>query len=264
MFTAFNKALQHDKPLIHKSRRILLDLYRTLLLKFLMPSAFSSGDINIRTPYHHKSNDEIVFGAKCRSFMEEKKMNDTKISKLVNSAHNFSQTLNIGSCGLHTLHNSFQAGGTVSGWKVPGLLSLLYYLFMDSPSRREDFTVATESVRLPFKFLNHMCLENVPVVTRALEIWPSIVTYVQAIWKTVPHPGNTSYDVVVEAVKKQAHQAQATVLPNCGWTLPTLPAELPDWSSSNALYGWGTCRLSAFADEACAEISCFGQCKDTL
>ena len=95
MFTASNKALQHDKPLIHKSRRILLDVYRTLLLKFLKPSAFSSGDIleiNIRTPYHQMSNAEIVLGAKCRSFMEEKKLSDTKTSKVVNSARNFFQT----------------------------------------------------------------------------------------------------------------------------------------------------------------------------
>ena len=56
--------------------------------------------------------------------------------------------VNIGSCDLHTVHNSFQAGGQASGWKVSSLLSSLYYVFKDSPARREDFCKVTGGVKL--------------------------------------------------------------------------------------------------------------------
>ena len=47
--------------------------------------------------------------------------------------------INVGSCGLHIVHNSFKTGATVAEWKVEALLLSLYYLFKDSPARREDF-----------------------------------------------------------------------------------------------------------------------------
>ena len=117
--------------------------------------------------------------------------------------------VNVGSCGLHTVHNSFQTGGQASGWKVSSLLSSLYYLFKDSPARREDYCKVTGGAKLPLKFVNHRWLENGPVVTRTLEIWPSIVLYVQAVWsKTLPHPGNKSFRVVSAAVKDKLLKAK--------------------------------------------------------
>ena len=101
--------------------------------------------------------------------------------------------MNVDSCGLHTVHNSFQAGGQASGWKVSSLLSSLYYLFKDSPARREDYCEVTGGAKLPLKFVNHPWVENGPVVTHALEIRPSIVLYVQAVWsKTLPHRSGVS------------------------------------------------------------------------
>ena len=68
--------------------------------------------------------------------------------------------INIGSCGLHIVHNSFKTGATATEWKVEALLSSLYYLFKDSPARREDFSKVSGSTRLPLKFVNHRWLEN--------------------------------------------------------------------------------------------------------
>ena len=68
--------------------------------------------------------------------------------------------INIGSCGLHIVHNSVKTGATVAEWKVEALLSSLYYLFKDSPARQEDFSKVSGSIRLPLKFVNHRWMEN--------------------------------------------------------------------------------------------------------
>lgn len=49
--------------------------------------------------------------------------------------------LNMGSCGLHNLHNAFKKSMKASGWKVVAFLRSLYYLFCYSPERREDYKV---------------------------------------------------------------------------------------------------------------------------
>jgi hypothetical protein len=41
-FIKANLALQHDKPMVHKSRRIMVDLYKNILLKFIKPSSFAA------------------------------------------------------------------------------------------------------------------------------------------------------------------------------------------------------------------------------
>ena len=108
--------------------------------------------------------------------------------------------INIGSCGLHIIHNSFKSGATASGWDISSLLSSLYYLFKDAPARREDYTRVTESSLLPMKFCGHRWLENVPVCERALALWPSIEAFVTAVKeKKIANPGNKSFAVVKEA-----------------------------------------------------------------
>lgn len=77
--------------------------------------------------------------------------------------------INVGSCGLHTVHNSFKAGVKKSGWNVSSFLSSLYYLYKDSPARREDYRKVSSSTVLPLKFVSHRWLENVPVTERALQ-----------------------------------------------------------------------------------------------
>ena len=46
--------------------------------------------------------------------------------------------LDIGSCGLHTVHASFKAGITILKWGVVEFLKFLGFLFDNSPSRRGD------------------------------------------------------------------------------------------------------------------------------
>ena len=95
IFDHANMALQSERPLIHKSRRILLDLYRKLLLKFLKPVAFTGKlvtDIEITTPYHQKSDAELCLGEETRKYMVSKKMTDQKIKNICSNARTFYHT----------------------------------------------------------------------------------------------------------------------------------------------------------------------------
>lgn len=109
--------------------------------------------------------------------------------------------INIGSCGIHTVHNSFKAGVVATEWGTSSLLLSLYYHFKDSPARREDYVKVTKSSQLPLKFVSHRCLENVVVSERALDIWRNIEVYVKVVQeKRIPNPGNKSFQVIKEAV----------------------------------------------------------------
>lgn len=113
-----------------------------------------------------------------------------------------SALLNIGSCGLHIVNGAFRTGFLVADWRVTQLLSSLYWLFKDTPARREDYTQACEAtgnVRFPLKFCQHRWLENIPVAERVLEILPSVNSYVKQInEKKLKDPKTKSYTVVKE------------------------------------------------------------------
>lgn len=80
--------------------------------------------------------------------------------------------LNVGSCGLHILNNSFRAGCASTDWDLGNALSSLKWLFKDVPARREDYSVVTGSTSFPLDFCSHRWLENVEVAERALQILP--------------------------------------------------------------------------------------------
>ena len=86
--------------------------------------------------------------------------------------------LNIGSCGLHVVHGAFKTGAQSTGWNVDTLLRALYYLFADSPARREEYTSASGSKQFPLKFSSTRWLEDIQVAERALLIWPNVNKYV--------------------------------------------------------------------------------------
>ena len=50
-----------------------------------------------------------------------------------------SQFVHIGTCCLHTLHNSMKHGEKASGWNVKKLLASLHRIIDESPSRRADY-----------------------------------------------------------------------------------------------------------------------------
>ncbi|KAG1672086.1 hypothetical protein GQR58_016157 [Nymphon striatum] len=129
----------------------------------------------------------------------KKKLNDEYGTSLIN----------IGSCGLHIVHNSFKRGMDATGWKVASFLSSLYYLFKDAPARKEDYVNVTSATLMPLKFVKHRWLENVPVCQRALDTWDSIVKFVKATQSgQLNKPNNKSYEIVKECVNDKCFLAK--------------------------------------------------------
>lgn len=55
----------------------------------------------------------------------------------------------------------------------------------------------TKSSVFPLHFCGHCWLESLPVGERAVEIWPSMETYVDAVKsKKIPNPGSSSFDTI--------------------------------------------------------------------
>ncbi|XP_049912480.1 uncharacterized protein LOC126397615 isoform X2 [Epinephelus moara] len=70
------------------------------------------------------------------------------------------------------------------------------------PARREDYMQVTKSSVFPLSFCAHRWVENLPVVERALAVWPSLLIYMEAVrTKKVPNPGTGSYDTIAAAIK---------------------------------------------------------------
>lgn len=59
----------------------------------------------------------------------------------------------IGSCGLHILNNAFRKGASSVDWNISSVLTSLYWLFKDSPARREDFIDSSNLKKTSFKIL---------------------------------------------------------------------------------------------------------------
>jgi len=105
--------------------------------------------------------------------------------------------LDLGSCSLHIVHGAFQTSGKASGFDISHQLVSLYYLFHDSPARRDDYTKLTSSTSFPLKFCAHRWIENGPVADRAIQIWKNVKKYVTDIKQK---PDNRSFKVVKESV----------------------------------------------------------------
>ena len=110
--------------------------------------------------------------------------------------------LNIGSCGLHQLHNAFRAGSDASDWAIEKFLSSIYWLFKDTPARREDFVAETGSSIFPLKFCSRRWVENAKVCQRAIELYPQLQQYITAVnSKKYTNPKTKSFTIVSEGVK---------------------------------------------------------------
>ena len=112
----------------------------------------------------------------------------------------FKQTLNIGSCTLHILHGAFRTGMQKTEWGVGKLLSALFKILDESPARRDVYLRIGDSERFPLRFCDTRWIDDVPVSNRALEIWPSIVAFInhfEGLCKSKRPQNNKSYDRLV-------------------------------------------------------------------
>lgn len=102
-----------------------------------------------------------------------------KFLRLLREEQNCDNIIDIGSCGLHIIHGALQSGHKSAGWNVNEFLRGIYYLFIDSPAHRADFTFLTECSVFPYKFCQVRWVENAKVCERALFLFEKIKKYVE-------------------------------------------------------------------------------------
>lgn len=60
--------------------------------------------------------------------------------------------VDLGTCGLHQVHNAFKHAMQASSFEIDLLLYVLWTLFHNTPARREDFKRLTGGDKFPLKF----------------------------------------------------------------------------------------------------------------
>ena len=113
-----------------------------------------------------------------------------EIVKVKRKDANLKPLLNIGTCGLHTVHNAFKHGAKASEWSIDQVLSSLYKIFDQSPSRRGYYEKLTSGI-YPLQFCSLRWVENKLVGERAIEVWDNIVTVVK-FWMSLPKSKQSS------------------------------------------------------------------------
>ena len=74
-----------------------------------------------------------------------------KVSKVRKGADQH-QLINIGGCGLHTIHGAFKAGVENAKWNIKQTLKGAFQVFHDSPARGDDFKSLTGTKFYPLFF----------------------------------------------------------------------------------------------------------------
>ena len=105
--------------------------------------------------------------------------------------------INLGSCGLHIVHGAFKKGADALSWNADSFISSAYWLFKDSPARREDYckAIGVENPLMPEKFCKTRWVENVTVTERLNKICERSGS------RKVPNPGTKSWQVVRDGCK---------------------------------------------------------------
>lgn len=104
----------------------------------------------------------------------------------------------IGTCGLHTLHNAFKAGIKAPKWEIIDFLRAIYNLFKNVPARRADLIHYSGSSEFPLKFCAVRWLQNIVVAERAEKLLPNLRAYVEGVKNTNREPTSYSYSKMVK------------------------------------------------------------------
>ena len=156
--------------------------------------------------------DELDYGKMVQISMDGPSVNHSFYKKIV--AHR-EMTENpplfdTGSCNLHVMHNGFKVGAKKTGWNLKEAMSSSYNLLNDSPARREDYTSHTGSTDFPKLPCTTRWTEDVPVATRLITIWPSmlqLVEFYESLCKS-KRPKCKSYEQLVIASKDKLKVCQ--------------------------------------------------------
>ena len=114
----------------------------------------------------------------------------------------------LGSCGIHTLHNAFKVGFKSVEWNIAQFLSSIYNLFCNVPARPADFITYTGSDLFPLKLCWIRWVENYNVAERAIKILPYLEKYVQHCKKIKKEPSCNSYKIICEHLEDKLLKAK--------------------------------------------------------
>ena len=95
--------------------------------------------------------------------------------------------LDMGTCGLHTVHDAFKCGKKATDWKLDRTLKAFWKLFHDTPSQRADFMSLTECEEFPQKWCAVRWVDNARVIEKNLGLLPHVKTFISSLTsKTAP------------------------------------------------------------------------------
>ena len=117
----------------------------------------------------------------------------------------YPQLINIGSCGLHTIHGGFKTGAEKTDWNLKGVMKAAFTILHDSPARREDYESVTGSQTYPLPFCATRWVEDKPVADRLIEIWSCIKQLVN-FWNGLvksKQPSSKSFEVIKSSVRDE-------------------------------------------------------------
>ncbi|CAG5135939.1 unnamed protein product [Candidula unifasciata] len=109
--------------------------------------------------------------------------------------------LNVGSCGLHKVHDACKTAMVAAGWGLEKVLKSMYRLLEDTPARHEDYFKTSQCTQAPLKFCAHRWLENSKVAQGAFDILPHFKKFCDsAAKKEITQPQTESFETVRTAV----------------------------------------------------------------
>ena len=79
------------------------------------------------------------------------------------------QLINIGSCGLHIIYDSFKTGIEVTDWNIEATAKGSFLILHDSPARRAEYIRVSESNIFPLFFCATTWVEDKKVAERLLK-----------------------------------------------------------------------------------------------
>ena len=79
-------------------------------------------------------------------------MNVLNIISEKRNKNELEQLLVIGSCSQHVLHGVFKNGVTVTKWDLGKILKSMFYLFHDSPARKDIYMREGETDVFPLRY----------------------------------------------------------------------------------------------------------------
>ena len=117
--------------------------------------------------------------------------------------HELPPLVNIGTCGLHTIHGSMKAGAKKSRWNIGKTMKAMWKILDESPARRDVYESITESNIYPLPYCGHRWCENDNCANRAEIVWPGFVKFIKYLQGLVAskRPQRKSFTFLQESIK---------------------------------------------------------------